>query len=310
VTGEPSVASPAAASPAAAGAGRSGAAVGEPPIRLLLADVDGTLVTPAKELTRQAIAAVRELGEAGVLFALTSGRPPRGMEMLIEPLDVQTPIAAFNGGLVVDREMQTLQQHTLPRELVKPVIELLRSFGLDAWLYRGAEWYVHDPNAPHVDREAKTVRFPPTVRADYEGVTDAVAKIVGVSDDRDAVVKAAQAAHDRFGEHVSAACSQPYYVDVTHPQANKGSVARYLAERYRLEAEEIATIGDMPNDVLMFAHAGLSIAMGNADREVQRAARRVTEANDEEGFAEAVRRFVLPRAAPPGRRGPVQRKER
>jgi hydroxymethylpyrimidine pyrophosphatase-like HAD family hydrolase len=49
----------------------------------------------------------------------------------------------------------------------------------------------------------------------------------------------------------------------------------------------------MPNDVLMFAHAGLSIAMGNADREVQRAARRVTSSNDEDGFARAIREFVL-----------------
>ncbi|HUB35696.1 MAG TPA: Cof-type HAD-IIB family hydrolase [Solirubrobacteraceae bacterium] len=281
-------AQPAAASPGAA----------SPPIRLLLADVDGTLVTPAKELTDQAVAAVRDLGQAGVLFALTSGRPPRGMEMLIEPLDVQTPIAAFNGGLMVDRELHTLEQHTLPAHLVEPVIELLASFALDAWIYRGADWYVRDPHAPHVDRESKTVQFPPTVRPDFAGLTDGVAKIVGIGDDHHAVSEAAKAAHDRFGEHVSAACSQPYYVDVTHPEANKGSVARYLADRYRLAAAEIATIGDMPNDVLMFAHSGLSIAMANADREVQRAARRVTSSNDDEGFARAVRRFILPRAAP------------
>lgn len=56
----------------------------------------------------------------------------------------------------------------------------------------------------------------------------------------------------------------------------------------------VATIGDMPNDVLMFAHSGLSIAMGNADPQVQRAARRVTDTNENEGFAKAVRRFVLP----------------
>jgi len=262
-----------------------------PPIRLLLADVDGTLVTPAKELTDQAVAAVRELNRAGVLFALTSGRPPRGMAMLIDPLDVNTPIAAFNGGLLVDRHMNTLAQH-----VVEPVIHLLRSAGLDAWIYRAANWYVQDPNGPHVHREAATVRFPPTVRPDYTGLTDAVAKIVGVSDDHPAVARAAREAHDRFGDHVSAACSQPYYVDVTHPLANKGSVATYLAKRYRLPAEQIATIGDMPNDVLMFAHSGLSIAMANADPQVQRAARRVTAANDQEGFARAVRRFILPRA--------------
>lgn len=49
----------------------------------------------------------------------------------------------------------------------------------------------------------------------------------------------------------------------------------------------------MPNDVLMFAHSGLSIAMGNASHEVQRAARRVTTSNEEEGFAHAVQQFIL-----------------
>ncbi|HEV3320088.1 MAG TPA: Cof-type HAD-IIB family hydrolase [Solirubrobacteraceae bacterium] len=264
-----------------------------PAIRLLLADVDGTLVTQEKVLTEAAIAAVGELREAGVLFALTSGRPPRGMSMLIEPLDVRTPIAAFNGGLLVDREMTVIEQRTIPTELIAPAIELLESHDLDVWLYQGADWFVHDLKGPHVDREAQTVQFAPTLRADYDGLVDGIAKIVGVSDDHDAVARAASAAQERFGDHVSAARSQPYYVDVTHPQANKGSVVEYLARRYEIPGEQIATIGDMPNDVLMFARSGLSIAMGNSDREVQRAARRVTGSNDHDGFAEAVRRFVL-----------------
>jgi hydroxymethylpyrimidine pyrophosphatase-like HAD family hydrolase len=136
-----------------------------PAIRLLLADVDGTLVTPDKALTEAAIAAVGELHEAGILFALTSGRPPRGMSMLIEPLDVRTPIAAFNGGLLVDRDMTVIEQRTIPPELVAPTIELLRSHGLDVWLYQGADWFVQDLQGPHVDREAATVQFAPTLRA-------------------------------------------------------------------------------------------------------------------------------------------------
>jgi Cof subfamily protein (haloacid dehalogenase superfamily) len=263
------------------------------PIRLLLADVDGTLVTPEKVLTETAVEAVRELGDAGVLFALTSGRPPRGMAMLIDPLDLSTPIAAFNGGLLVDRDMKTIEQRTIPGELVAPTIELLDSFALDVWVYQGADWYVRDLQGTHVDREAQTVQFPPTLRADYDGLVEGVAKIVGVSDDHDAVERAAVAAHDRFGDEISAARSQPYYVDVTHPEANKGSVVSYLARRYDIPREAIATIGDMPNDVLMFAHSGLSVAMGNASREVQRAARRVTSSNSQEGFAKAVRRFIL-----------------
>jgi len=110
------------------------------------------------------------------------------------------------------------------------------------------------------------------------------------------VARASAAAHDKFGDHVTASRSQPYYLDVTHPDANKGAVAQYLSKRYSIPAEAIATIGDMPNDVLMFAHSGLSIAMGNASPEVQHAARRVTTGNDDEGFANAMERFVLPRA--------------
>ncbi len=265
-------------------------------IRLLLADVDGTLVTAEKTVTERACAAVGALRKAGIMFAVTSGRPPRGMQMLIEPLDLRTPIATFNGGLVVDRDLKVLVQKTVPPRLVQPVVELLTSAGLSVWIYRGADWFALDPRGPHVDREAFTVKFAPTITASFDGLTKDVAKIVGVSDDPDAMARASAAAHDKFGDHVSAARSQPYYLDVTHPDANKGFVAQWLAQRYQISAAQIATIGDMPNDVLMFAHSGLSIAMGNASLEVQRAARRVTTSNEDEGFARAVERFVAPAA--------------
>jgi Cof subfamily protein (haloacid dehalogenase superfamily) len=262
-------------------------------IRLVLADVDGTLVTPEKELTPDAVGAVRELRAAGVMFAITSGRPPRGMAMLIEPLGLDTPVAAFNGGLLVNPDMTVIEERTIAEDLVGPIVTFLRSFGLVAWLYRGPDWFVPDLDGPHVDREARTVRFDPQLMTSLDGLTDHVVKIVGVSDDHEAIKKASAAVHDRFGEHVTAAASQPYYLDVTHPDANKGAVARYLAARYGLETSEIATIGDMANDCLMFAHSGLSIAMGNADSEVRRAARRVTDTNEHDGFAKAMRRFIL-----------------
>ena len=264
-------------------------------IKLVLADVDGTLVTPDKVLTDRAVDAVRKLGEAGILFAVTSGRPPKGMSMLIEPLDITTPIAAFNGGLLVNRDMSVIEQRVLPEDLVKPVSELFGSFGLDTWVYQGADWYVPDPKGSHVARESATVKFEPKVMTSLDGLTKDIAKLVGVSDDLDAVARASTAAHDKFGDHVTASRSQPYYLDVTHPDANKGAVAKYLSQRYSIPEEAIATIGDMPNDVLMFAHSGLSIAMGNASPEVQRAARRITTSNTEEGFATAIDRFILPR---------------
>jgi len=262
-------------------------------IALVLADVDGTLVTPEKELTDRAIGAVRGLKEAGIAFAVTSGRPPRGMAMLVQPLELELPLAAFNGGIYVRPDMSVIEEHSIDAGLVGQVIELLGKGGLDVWLYRGADWLVRDAGAPHIRKEADTVRFEPTVVESFEGIADGVVKIVGISDDLDAVARAEAAARERFGDHVSAARSQPYYLDVTHPEANKGAVVRYLSRAYDVPPSRIATLGDQPNDVLMFAHSGLSIAMGNSDRDVQRAARRVTASNSEEGFALAIERFVL-----------------
>ncbi len=263
------------------------------PIRLLLADVDGTLVTNDKVLTDRAIAAVKKLKEANILFAITSGRPPRGMSMLIEPLGLTTPIAAFNGGVFVRPDMSVIEQHTIPDEVTPAAIELLEGQGVDVWVYRGADWFIRDKNAPHVSREAWTVKFEPTVVADFAAVSEKVAKIVAVSDDYDKVQAAVDAVRAKFGDHVSAARSQPYYGDITNPDANKGGVVKYLTKTFGIPAEEIATIGDQPNDVLMFAHSGLSIAMGNASHEVQEAARRVTTSNEDEGFANAVEKFIL-----------------
>ncbi|MGO9752318.1 MAG: Cof-type HAD-IIB family hydrolase [Solirubrobacteraceae bacterium] len=274
------------------------------PIRLVLSDVDGTLVTPDKELTPRAILAVRRLYDAGIAFAVTSGRPPRGMAMLVEPLALTTPIAAFNGGLIVDDAMHVLDQRMIPDEAVAPVLELLQSRGLDSWIYRGAEWLVGRPAAPHVEQEAATVGFRPTVVADYAEILAAasrgeaaLAKIVGVSDDRALVARVADEARELVGHHASVARSQPYYLDVTHPDANKGEVVDHLCRMLGIPAAEVCTIGDMPNDVLMFARSGLSIAMGNADREVQRAARYVSRPNTDNGFAHAVERYVLPAQA-------------
>jgi Cof subfamily protein (haloacid dehalogenase superfamily) len=213
--------------------------------------------------------------------------------MLVEPLALSTPISAFNGGLIVEADMTVIEQKVIPDELVAPIVEKLDAAGVDVWLYRGADWLIRKRGAPHVDREAFTVQFEPTVVESFDGVVNGIAKIVGVSDDHALVASVATAVHDEFGDHVSAARSQPYYVDVTHPKANKGGVVQFLSNRYDIPEAEIATIGDMPNDVLMFARSGLSIAMGQSDREVQRAARRVTTTNEDEGFANAVERFVL-----------------
>jgi Cof subfamily protein (haloacid dehalogenase superfamily) len=270
-------------------------------IAAVLADVDGTLVTKDKVLTPRAIGAVQQLQQRGVLFAITSGRPPRGMRMLVEPLGMHVPMAAFNGGILVLPDMTVVDERAIPADVTPAVIETIRAHGLYAWIYRATEWYVTDPHAPHAQREASTCQFPPTVVPTYDGLLDRVVKIVGVSDDHDLVARCEEAVQQRFAAHVSASRSQPHYLDVTHPTANKGVVVERLSHFFKIPLEQVATLGDQPKDVLMFERSGLSIAMGNAGEEVRRQASYVTASNQDEGFAKAIERFILPRAvaAPP-----------
>src|SRR6202790_3103374 len=263
-------------------------------IRMVIADVDGTLVTQEKALTKRAAEAGLRLHDAGILFTITSGRPPRGMAMLIEPLKLTQPLAAFNGGVLIQPDLKTVvDQKFLPAGVPETVIAAIENHGLDVWVYTDTEWFVRDANAPHVAREQWTVKFPPTVVKTFFGLLGRVAKIVGVSDDLERVAKCEKDVQQAGGTHISAARSQPYYLDVTHPQANKGEVALSLSRLLNIPAAEIATLGDMPNDVLMFKKSGVSIAMGNASPEVQAAATYVTSTNEEEGFANAIEKFVL-----------------
>ncbi|HEY1753620.1 MAG TPA: Cof-type HAD-IIB family hydrolase [Caulobacteraceae bacterium] len=265
-------------------------------VSLVLADVDGTLVTEDKVLTPRARAAVKGLREAGIRFAITSGRPPRGMQMLIAPLGLDTPIAGFNGGLFVNPDLSILEERTLPLEVMRKALALLDAHGLDAWIYCGQDWLVTRKDAPHVAREAWTVKFEPTVVASFEGRLDQVVKIVGVSDDLEKMRAGEAAATAAFGVEATARRSQPYYLDITHKDANKGAVADFLSQRLGVPRAEIATIGDQPNDVSMFERSGLSIAMGNASDDVKAEATAVTDSYNDEGFAKAMERFVLQQA--------------
>ena len=125
--------------------------------------------------------------------------------------------------------MDVVEELVLPEDVVPGTIALLESFDLSVWLYQGADWFVRDLDGPHVAHESNTVQFAPTVVDGFDGLTARVAKIVGVSDDFTAVAAAEKSAQEELGDHVAASRSQNYYLDVTHPRANKGGVVTYLS---------------------------------------------------------------------------------
>jgi Cof subfamily protein (haloacid dehalogenase superfamily) len=262
-------------------------------ISLLLSDVDGTLVTKQKVLTPRAQSAVKMLGEAGIAFTVTSSRPPRGLCHLIEPLKLQLPIGGFNGGGLIRPDLTVVEALLLSPEAAREAVKITLKHGLDPWVYTETEWYVRDLGAPHVAREAFTITFPPNEVADFSDMLDHVGKIVAVGDDPAAVLACNRELDATLSGQASATRSQPYFIDITHPDANKGTMVTTMARLLSIPTDEIATIGDMANDLLMFRKSGLSIAMGNATDDVKAQANLVTDTNENDGFAKAVERFLL-----------------
>ena len=269
-------------------------------ISAVLTDVDGTLVTKDKVLTQRTLQAVKQLRDRGIIFTITSGRPPFGMQALVEPLGLTMPMAAFNGGVITLPDLSILDERQLPEYLLPALIDVIQAHGLDIFLFRATDWYVRSPEAPRVSREASTVHRAPVVVPNFDGVLNDVVKIVGVSENHPLVEACELAVQEQFGTQVSAARSQPHYLDVTNPDANKGVVIERLSRYLKIPMERIAVLGDQLNDVLMFKKSGLSIAMGNASDEVKRQAHFVTTSYSEEGFANAIEQYILSRAEPAG----------
>jgi Cof subfamily protein (haloacid dehalogenase superfamily) len=215
------------------------------------------------------------------------------MAMLVEPLSLETPIGGFNGAIFVKPDMAIIEEHVFAVECAEEAIEIILQAGLDAWVYAGADWLIRDPRAPHVVHEQWVVKFAPKIVPDLGANLDDAVKVTGVSDDHDKVARCEAALREQLGTRASIVRSQPYYIDVTHPDANKGVVVGTLSKLLAIPADRILTIGDMPSDTLMFRKSGISIAMGNAEPDVKAHARFVTESYEDEGFARAMERYVL-----------------
>ena len=264
-------------------------------IRLVVADIDGTLVTRDKRVTSAALAAIQRLRNAGIKFTVISSRPPRGIQVVAKVVGLTDPVPAFNGGLVVGPDLTTvLREKLLESVVAKRLIARLTELQTGIWVYTDKDWFVTDENGPYVQHEMHAVQYSPTVVKDFSGVAhDRVAKIVGVSEDFDGLSAVEKQLQQEFRGAVSATKSQKYYLDITHPSANKGEGVLLVSELLGIPTDNIATIGDMQNDVFMFRQSGLSIAMGNATDEVKATAQYVTSSNEEEGFANAMERYIL-----------------
>ena len=262
-------------------------------VSLVVSDVDGTLVTPEKTLTEASIRAVHRLHEHGIGFTVVSSRPPFGLRMLIEPLALGLPIGAFNGGAMVQPTLELIEQRLVPEAAARRSVEVLEQFDADVWVFTADLWLARSATGDYVPRERRTLQAEPTVVADFAPYFARATKIVGSSRDFAKLVACEEAMRAALGAQASVSRSQAYYLDVTPPSVDKGTFVTTLSQRLGIPTAAVAVLGDGENDLAMFGKAGVSIAMGNASEEVKRQATHVTNSNAEDGFAEAIERYVL-----------------
>ena len=258
-------------------------------IALVVSDVDGTLLTKDKILTDGAKAAVRKLHDAGIGFTIVSSRPTIGMGFLIEPLEITLPVGAFNGSSIVDAKLKPIEQHLIAPDVAQRSLDVLDAFGVDIWLFSNERWYTRNPQRRvRPAREAGDQGRPHHHRGFHPASGGSLQ-----DRRRQFGLRAAEAL--RSGDEGSgrareatAVRSQNYYLDVTPPGHDKGTFVADMSKRLGIPTEAVATIGDMENDLPMFARSGVSFAMGNAADAIKQQATHVTDSNERDGFAAAM----------------------
>ena len=264
------------------------------PIRLVVSDIDGTLVNHAKELTPRTRAAIAALERAGIGFTVTTARPPVGLRPIYAMLGLQVTAAAINGGAIVDGAFNVIAEKLLAPDVARRAVAFLRGRGLDPWLFTDTHWYLRDPGGDNVGLETRTIGQDPVVVEDFgPELYGHVLKVIGSCNDHALLARCETDLQRELGGDAIATRSQSYYLDVTNPAAHKGEAVKSLAEAFGVPVSAVLTIGDGTNDIPMLQAAGFGVAMGNGSEAVKAAARAVTDDCENDGFAKAIELYAL-----------------
>jgi Cof subfamily protein (haloacid dehalogenase superfamily) len=262
-------------------------------IALVISDIDGTLITSNHEVTEDTRNTALALRDNGIGLSLASSRPPRAVEPIAAELGLASTYAAFNGAMILTSGGEILAESAIAPAVTARIREIALERGLDVWLYDKFDWWV-SVHTPFVEREEHTTGFT-ALFDDYEAQLSKPLNKLTVVGGPALVAEAERMIHDELGEHVSASRSKPRFLDVTSFGWHKGSVVTRLSKLFATPPAQVAVIGDGPNDVEMFAAAGVSIAMGQAVDEVRKKATYITSSNDDEGWSKGISKYVLNR---------------
>ncbi len=267
-------------------------------IRLVLSDMDGTILDSDHTLSPRTCAAVQRLAEKGIALALVSARMPAAVLPYVRQLGLKGPCAGFNGGVFFTPDGTILKSHQFSEADLSALMEALSHFPVEIWCQTEQEWLLCDSRTKLALREHNLTGITPREVEALPMQSGTVNRLMVCSEDTALIARLETELAVPFAGQASMLRSAPHKLNITPAQANKGAAVEELGKLYGVMPQEVAALGDAQNDIPMLKAAGMGIAMGQASESVKEQAAYVTGKPDEGGWAYAAETFIIP-AAPP-----------
>ncbi|MFT8322826.1 MAG: HAD family hydrolase [Bacillus sp. (in: firmicutes)] len=282
--------------------------------KLLAIDLDGTLLNSHKEIEPETIAAIQEFRNKGGKVVICSGRTPLSTKWIAETVGLKEPIIAYNGAIIMDENGTIQQVQSFQQKDLEVFMNLISEQQIYAQFYEGDtllipiknDWNKNwiENNIPSLSetggnltrceiyRKNCQIKLVENLLEYLQKNTPAISKIA-VFHGEDNLENFTEIVREQcYGMEISTSLNYKN-LEITPINITKAFSLTALAKQLNIPLFEVAAIGDNYNDMQMLKVAGLGIAMGNAPKEVQLSADKVTETNDNNGNAKAIHQFIF-----------------
>ncbi|SHE51032.1 Cof-type HAD-IIB family hydrolase [Alkalibacter saccharofermentans] len=257
--------------------------------KMIFSDIDGTILDSNHKVSKKTKDVVKKLGRMKIPFILVSARMPNGIRTVIKELEINSPIVAYSGALVLDEEGSTISERFIKLQQALEISHYIRNFfpGVCVSLYSEDIWFTEDSKNPWIIEEENITEVKSKQVESFSILGDIkVHKLLCMGNQYD-IRDMEKALIDHF-TGIKVYKSKSTYLEIMSVNASKSSAMKSLCEKYKTSMEETIAFGDNYNDIDMLESAGLGVAMGNALDEVKKVADKITFSNDEDG----VYRFI------------------
>ncbi|MDA8441488.1 MAG: Cof-type HAD-IIB family hydrolase [Peptococcaceae bacterium] len=262
-------------------------------IKLVALDLDDTTLDSESKISSRTAATIRAAMAQGVTVTLATGRMYRSALPFALELGLDVPLITYHGALVkTSLGHEVLYHRPVPLDLASYVLAFASKRRFDINLYMDDQVYVREDNR-HIEDYIKLSKVPYCKVADLNAVLCTEPDKILIIDEEAKLDGLARDLKEMVGSRLHITKSKPYFLEITHPEAQKGIALATLATKLGIDRSQVMAVGDSYNDLDMLEYAGIGVAMGNARTEIKDRADFITLSNNEHGVAEAFKRFVL-----------------